>query len=314
MALALAAGPALAAAPYPQSTLITGITWDVGSSRWTASGADIWPITWAATDELVTAWGDGVVMCPEKVSYGVAAITSDVVPSTALERRHCGPGPMNKGKMMAILAVGSQQYARVNLQSTGTGYWVWKSGDGGVTWGKPLQPLSFQIASFVQFGKGNIGAPGGYVYALEERATAINLVRVPAGSVQVDSAYEYFSGTATAPAWSPNRSAARAIFTNDAGIQRPSITYVPGLGHYLLAVAHSLVVNPSSDKMGLFEAENMYGPWKTVYYDDNFLGMPGGHFLGMNFPIKWQAGDGKTLWATLLLSHPGHYGRVRRVP
>ena len=62
--LALIAGPALAASPYPQSTLITGITWDVGSYRWTAQDADIWPITWASDDALVAAWGDG--QCPAR--------------------------------------------------------------------------------------------------------------------------------------------------------------------------------------------------------------------------------------------------------
>ena len=110
-----------AASPYPQSTLITGMEWEVSSYRWTAQGSDIWPITWAAegaNDPLITAWGDGKFGCTEKASYGVAAITSDV-PSTTLNVRLCGPGPMNRGKIMALLAAGSQLYARVNLQSLG---------------------------------------------------------------------------------------------------------------------------------------------------------------------------------------------------
>jgi Domain of unknown function (DUF4185) len=249
-----------AASPYERSTRITGIEWHTGSYRFTALGADIWPITWAKDDALITAWGDGVVGCPVKVSYGVAAITSDLVPSTSLITRHCGPGPMDKGKLMSLLGVGDQLYARVNLQSTGTGFPVWNSGDGGRNWNNRVEHFSFPIASFVQLGRGNAGAPEGYVYALESRTTSIVLLRVRPERVQTSSAYQYFSGTATAPAWSPNRSAARAIFTDPAGIQRPSITYVPGLGRYLLAVAHSLIINPSSDKMGLFEAENMYGP------------------------------------------------------
>ena len=33
-------------------------------------------------------------------------------------------------------------------------------------------------------------------------------------------------------------------------------------------------------------------------YVDDFLNKTGGKFLGMNFPIKWQADGGRTLWAT----------------
>ena len=32
-------------------------------------------------------------------------------------------------------------------------------------------------------------------------------------------------------------------------------------------------------------------------YVDNFLGARGGYFLGLHFPIKWQADGGRTLWA-----------------
>jgi hypothetical protein len=77
------------------------------------------------------------------------------------------------------------------------------------------------------------------------------------------------------------------------------MTYNPGLKRYLLTVAHSRVGLPSSHKMGIFEAPAPWGPWRTVSYVDNFLGMRGGWFLGLHFPIKWQSADGKTLWATI---------------
>jgi hypothetical protein len=81
--------------------------------------------------------------------------------------------------------------------------------------------------------------------------------------------------------------------------RRPNITYVPGLKRYLLTVAHSKVGLPSSHKMGVFEAPALWGPWRTVYYVDNFLGMRGGWYLGVHFPIKWHSADGKTLWASI---------------
>ena len=150
----------------------------------------------------------------------------------------------------------------------------------------------------MQFGRANQGAPGGYVYALEPWETEIRLVRVPVGKVQSSADYEYFSGSAFAPAWKLGRSGSKAIFVDLAGTRHPTITYIPALDRYLLTVAHSTVENSAAHKMGIFEAPNPWGPWRTVSYVDNFLGMTGGTFFYMNFPLKWQADNGATLWAT----------------
>lgn len=304
---ALTAVPASAASPYPPSITITGINWDVSSYRWGGTGGDIWPITWSAEGPLVGSWGDGQLSCTLKASYGVAAIAS-ALPSTDLSVRHCGPTPHGKGKMMALIDAGGVLYTRFNPQDGRAGFPVWKSTDGGQTWSKPAAALPFLIDSFVQFGQGNAGAPDGYVYALENRGTAINLLRVPAGSVQTSAAYQYFSGTDLAPAWSAKRSAAKAIFRDPAGIVRPTITHVPLLGRYLLTVGHALNGAPAGNKLGIFEAPSPWGPWSTVSYVDDFLQIRGGNFLGMHFPIKWQTGDGTTLWAIFSCHNKGVAG------
>jgi hypothetical protein len=309
--VALAVGPVQGASPYPPSTVITGISWDVGSYRWGGDGGDLWPVSWALDGSLLTVWGDGQMGCPSKVSYGVAKLASDQ-PTTSLATIHCGPPGINKGKLMALLATGSGLFARFGPQGTSAGFPIWKSTNNGRTWTKPASPLPFLIDAFVQFGRGNGGAPGGYVYALQNRTTAIHLLRVPAGNAQSPSAYEYFNGTAAAPAWTKVRSRARPIFSDPAGTWRPSINYNPGLKRYLLVTAHSKDSRRTSDKMGVFEAPNPWGPWRTVSYTDNFLGMPGGGFWGMDFPVKWQADGGKTLWATFSCHNgplPGTCGR-----
>jgi hypothetical protein len=296
---ALATTPVEAAAPYPQSAVITGITWDTGSHRWGGEGGDIWPVTWAQDDTLRTAWGDGVIGCRAKVSFGVAAITS-ATPSTAMQTISCGPTGANKGKIMAMLAAGGSLYAALALQDAGTGYPLWRSNDGGRLWQKPSWSFPSMLEAFVQFGQANAGAPGGYAYLLDARTTAVHLLRVPPASAQTKSAYEYFTGTTNGtPTWSKDASRSRAIFTDPAGTWRPNITYVPGLKRYLLTVAHSRVGLPSSHKMGVFEAPAFWGPWRTVYYVDNFLGMRGGWYLGVHFPIKWHSADGRTLWASI---------------
>jgi hypothetical protein len=290
--------------------VITGIAWDTGSHRWSGAGGDIWPVTWAQDGTLRTAWGDGQLGCSAKVSYGVAAITS-ATPGTGLQTISCGPTGVNKGKIMTLLAAGSNLYAVLALQSAGSGYPVWRSTDGGKLWLKPSWSFSFFPEAFVQFGQANAGA-GGYAYLLDARGTSIHLMRVPAASAQTSSAYEYFTGTSNAPAWSTIASQSKPIFTDPAGTWRPNITYNPGLRRYLLTVAHSTVGLPSSHKQGVFEAPNLWGPWRTVYYVDNFLDMRGGWYLGMHFPVKWQANGGKTLW-TVFSCHdnadPGSCGK-----
>jgi hypothetical protein len=298
--------------PYPKSTVITGIAWDRGSWGSSGAGGDIWPVTWAQDDTLRTAWGDGQLSCPAKASYGVAAVTS-ATPSTGLQIISCGPGPSGKGKVMTLLAAGSNLYAVMAMEGAGVGYPVWRSTDGGRLWQKPTWSFPSLVEAFVQFGRANAGAPGGYAYLLDARGgTEIHLMRVPAGSAQTQSAYEYFSGSTTAAAWSKDAARSKPIFTDPAGTRRPNIIYNPGLRRYLMTVAHSTVGIPSSHKQGVFEAPNLWGPWRTVYYVDNFLDMRGGWYLGMHFPVKWQANGGKTLW-TVFSCHdnidPGSCGK-----
>ncbi len=286
-----------AAPPYPQSNRIAAIRWELDSYLSGGLGGTIWPMTWAADGSMLTAWGDGVVACPQKVSYGFANLASDQ-PGTGLTRLFCGPGPSGKGKVMAMVATGAAIYATVNLQNGIYRYPVWKSLDGGQSWTQPTSAPDMLLDSFVQVGRGNAGAPGGYVYALEPSSTQIRLLRVPAASVDNVGAYQYFSGTPFAPAWKTGKTGSSVIFTDLAGVVRPSMTYNAGLNRYLLAVAHSSSTTAGANKMGLFEAPNPWGPWRTVSYVDNFLGIAGGRFYGMHFPAKWQADAGATLWAT----------------
>src|SRR4051812_36949422 len=83
-----------AQAPYPPSDVVTGITWETGTYRYAGAGGDIWPVTWAQGGSVRTAWGDGVVGCGTKVSYGVAALSGG--PSTNLATIGCGPTGTNK--------------------------------------------------------------------------------------------------------------------------------------------------------------------------------------------------------------------------
>jgi hypothetical protein len=290
----LAAGSAQAGSPYPRSTVITGMTWDRASYVFAGVGGDIWPMTWAADDSLRAAYGDGQIGCPVYVSYGTVAITTEP-PSLALQGVGCGPTGNGHGKIMALGAAGSVLFGRMGQQSKAAPYPIVRSTDGGRSWQKPGWSPVFATTAFVQFGKGNEGAPDGYVYLISvTNGTTVQLTRFPPAKWNVSSAYQYFSGTAAAPAWSSRLGARRPIFHDPAGARQPTLQYVPGLQRYLLAAAHS-----GPGQVGVFDAPNMYGPWTTSYYANDWLGLgKSGEYWSMYFPLKWQSADGRTLWAT----------------
>jgi len=82
-------GPAIASTPpYPNSKVITGITWDLSTvtSMRKAAGSDIWAMTWGSDGNLYGAWGDGggfdgtqVSKATGRASLGFARITGTPV-------------------------------------------------------------------------------------------------------------------------------------------------------------------------------------------------------------------------------------------
>jgi hypothetical protein len=300
----LAAGSAQAGSPYPPSTVITGMSWDRASYVFDGVGGDLWPMTWAADDSLRTAYGDGQIGCPVYVSYGTVAITTEP-PSLALQGVGCGPTGNGHGKIMALGAAGSVLFGRMGQQSKAAPYPIARSTDGGRSWQKPGWSPVFATTAFVQFGKGNEGAPDGYVYVISvTNGTTVQLTRFPPAKWNVSSAYQYFSGTAAAPAWSSRLGARRPIFHDPAGARQPTLQYVPGLQRYLLTAAHT-----RPGQVGVFDAPNMYGPWTTSYYANDWLGLgTRGLYFSIYFPLKWQSADGRTLWATFSCHNGGQTG------
>src|SRR4051812_23192199 len=147
----LAAGSAQAGSPYPASTVITGMSWDPASYVFGGVGGDIWPMTWAEDGSLRTAYGDGQIGCPAKVSYGTLAITTDP-PSLVPQGVGCGPAGSGHGKIMALGAVGSVLFGRMGQQSRKAPYPIVRSTDGGRSWQKPGWSPVFATAAFAQFG------------------------------------------------------------------------------------------------------------------------------------------------------------------
>src|SRR4051794_18410913 len=50
-----------------------------------------------------------------------------------------------------------------------------------------------------------------------------------------------------------------------------------------------------SGGLGVFAAPTPMGPWKTVEYDNRWLNIGNGEYLGLRFPGKWISPDGTVL-------------------
>jgi hypothetical protein len=295
--ITFAAGTARAGSPYPDSTVITGVDWDRSSYRSAGDGGDIWATASASDGNVYAAWGDGKVTCPDKVSYGVAILPS--APGATLRGGSCGPNGSGKGKISALAAVGSTLYAITNLQDAAwpnNGVGVWRSTNKGGAWSKPSWKFSgadLRPVGFVHFGASGDGVSGGYAYMTAMKAggapKAVYLMRAPSSQLANKSAYQYYNGSS----WGTSPGAARPVFADPAGTNGASILYDAGLRRYILTLAHGA----NCGRFGMFEAASLTGPWFTVEYEDHWLGVSGGDFLGARLPSRWVQDQGRTLWA-----------------
>ena len=218
------------AAPYPASDLITGVSWDTATYQYAGVGGDIWP---------VTAGADGRSTPPGATARWPAPPTSPTAsPPSPAARAPTSSAPAadrsaRAGKLISLLDVAGTLFAVAYLQGRPDtrAVAVWSSPDHGRTWRKPGPTFpgtagTLQPASFVQFGPGYAGARDGYVYLTATKAgaapRAFYLMRVPRAGLG-EAPYEYFAGTAAAPAWGgPGRGEAR--------VRRPEGRERPGRG------------------------------------------------------------------------------------
>jgi hypothetical protein len=129
------------------------------------------------------------------------------------------------------------------------------------------------------------------------------LMRVPASRLLDRSAYAYYKGFWSGRAhWSLSAGVRRLAFScSQTTCLRGQISYDAPLGRYLWW-QQNFVSTPDtrfSGGFGLYEAPNLWGPWRTVYFTQNAVADPGFHDGpgdGGSFPTKWMSQDGRTLY------------------
>ncbi len=309
------------APPYPPSPVIAGITWEFAGLVRLAPGSDLWPMTWAADDNLYTAWGDGGgfggTNREGRVSLGFARIIGSPPHLTAVNvwggKAAENPATFG-GKVGDLLAVDGVLYALGGVWPGPAGVsksesphecrLLW-SHDLGKSWHyaswtfADVTTTTFAPSSFLHFGKDYAGARDRFVYLYGGKpwwagtGHDIYLVRVPREQIKRREAYEFFAGldAAASPTWTTDEAQRKPVFTDPNSVSSWRVVYHPGLRRYLMAVSHGGV-----GQLGIFDAPEPWGPWTTVAYDEDWGRFGRGEALNYVFPTKWMSADGTTLW------------------
>jgi CubicO group peptidase (beta-lactamase class C family) len=295
-------------APYPPSSVITGLRWAPEESIVRAAkDSDIWATTWADDGCLYSAYGDGTGFVPkaaEKLSLGLCRIEGEPdnltgvnVRSATLEQK--GDGAKGK-KASGLLMVDDVLY--LWARNAGNAQLAWSTDHGRAwTWANWKLSSGFGCPTFLNFGPNYAGARDGYVYVYSHDANSaylaadgVSLARVPKDRIQDRSAYEFFTGAGRdgGPLWSKEIGDRRSVFNNPGKCYRVNVSYIAGLKRYLLCQAGTDIHSKLDAGFGIFDAPEPWGPWTTVTYVPVWDVSPG---ETCSFPTKWMSADGRTL-------------------
>jgi len=329
---------------HPASSFITGIEFDLDSIVSMAPGSDNWAITWASNGDQYTSWGDGGGFGGDnekgRVSLGVARIAGPVDRFMAI----------NVWGGYKALAEATFEGKSYGLLAVGDVLWLWRTGDAsdesafalqelfysedkGLSWHtagvrfgvndfKSSRP--FFAPTFLQFGAGYAGARDEFVYIYApdvtqdswdvQRPGEITLMRVPRGSLDDRQRYQFFAGIDSQgkATWVNDVEQRQSVFSDANGVMRTSVSYNPGLQRYLL-VTQQLSRYRAEGLIGIYEAQEPWGPWRTVLFASPWeLGLQNGSkSVFWNFSNKWTSEDGRDF--TLVYTGPtgDNFGAVR---
>jgi len=312
--------------PYPPSVVIERIDWDFAHRVRRAPGSDLWPMTWAADNNLYTAWGDGGGFggtdSEGRASLGFARIAG---PAERFHGTNVWGGKNGErpatfgGKVGALLSVGGVLYAVGGVWpgTLGRHTWacpkearlLWSTGLGkswqisNWTYADARAP-AFGPVSFLNFGRDYAGARDRFVYLYFTTAwwewaargrppSKSYLARVPRDRLKDRRAYEFYRGDGgdTGPRWTSVLKERQAVFVDPNGRRLSKVVYHPALKRYLATAA-----GRSVGQFALFDAPEPWGPWTTVAYEQNWGHLGSSEALEYELPTKWLSPDGRTLW------------------
>ncbi len=349
-----------AEAPYCASPVISSMVWHWESGYNEANGSDLWPVTWGADNAVYTFFGDGGGFGGDnrrgRASFGISKISAPPPLSPATATNIYGgwnathPAAV-QGKASAILAVGTDfytiggiytqpelarlgggshvsgspqhveiGYSRGNAYSWRASSWTFCAEDRNGPAG------GFCPIGFINFGPGNRGAPGGYVYVLgfanspsywtggDSAPARTFLARVAPTRILSRSAYRYFAGIDARgnPIWSANDERMQPIFS-DRNPARPGCSGSCNMTGALTEAVYNTALRryigtAQGDSIGqtaFYDAPEPWGPWTVISYNniDPASGSGGwgnlgatGSTLGAHPVNAWTSDDGLGMW------------------
>jgi hypothetical protein len=317
--------------PYCHSRDIESITFDWAGAYTEPNGSDLWPVTWGRDGNVYAFFGDGGGFRGDnyrgRVSFGVAKMTAPppLTPQTAknvyggYEAEH--PSTLD-GKAGSIIAVGKDFYTigglwnarelagakghksgapkRNQLGYSRGNVYSWQA----AAWSfcTPDSPTgTFCAGGFINYGPGNHGAPGGYVYlygaakspddwvgddgpevaaesgqtstppdttTTRESVAQTYLARVSKRHVLQRDAYEFFAGLDERgrPKWTHDEKQMQSVFTDHNPKQATNLgsaSYIPGIKRYIATAQ-----GPSIGQTSFYDAPQPWGPWTTIAYNN----------------------------------------------
>jgi hypothetical protein len=343
-------------APYCPSPLIRDMAWDWSHADRTADGSDLWPVTWGQDGKVYAFFGDGGGFGGDdyrgRTSFGIAMISrppplspdAEVNVYGGYQGRHASD---LSGKARALVALGADFYAIAGIYRNGDPKFLGPQPIAGApehveivysrgnahTWQVAKWNFcaagGFCPSGFVQFGPGNAGSPGHYVYLLgtseaaDLRAAAdvpaarTYLARVSKRNILAPAAYQYFGGldSHSRPIWSIDAAHMQPIFTDHNDKQ-------PGCGGQCImsGTLEEAVYNSAMKRFigvaqgdylaqtSFYESAHPWGPWATISYNNidaasgaggwGNLGIGAGESLGVHPVNAWTGVDGKSMWMT----------------
>jgi len=296
--------------PYPHSDFITGCTFAPKKEVIRiAKGSDNWPMTWADDNYMYTAYGDGWGFEPRtdiKLSLGFSRISGsppDIKGENIRTQSGERVGQGHRGeKASGVLSIGGTLYCLV--RNAGNSRLMWSTNKGR-TWISADWKFeeSFGSPTFLNYGKDYSGARDEYVYIYsQDEHTAYRpadhyvMARVTKNHIKEWEHYEYFAGLMKnkQPKWTGDIRKRKPIFSNPAKCYRSGISYNSALKRYLWTQIIPLSHGDGprfSGGLGIFEGQEPWGPWKTVYYSRQWDIGPG---ESARIPTKWISKDGTT--------------------
>jgi hypothetical protein len=175
---------------------------------------------------------------------------------------------------------------------------------------QPMFPRAkFGGPSFVQFGQDNREAVDESVYAVSgdqwDNGSELRVGRVPNDRILELDAWQWANvqpdGSVT---WVDTLEESQPVLTIDGHLSLPEMVYLPGLKRYLLltwALHKDFHVEEGSE-FTVLEAENAWGPFHLVHYDEIWDSIPVCPYCP-RIPMKWFDPDTLSGW----ILHSGNW-------